>query len=327
MLGYIARRIVSLFFVLLFAVTLTFCLLRMAPGDPFNLGEKQNTEANREKQRKLYNLDGSLFSQWARYIGIAKKHEVRNTDGTIQKERGFRGLLQGEFERSTKIKERTVGELIAGAMPTSVTIGALALLLATTLGIWFGCVAAARKHTWLDTATMLGALVAISLPTFVLGPILALVFALKLGWFPIGGLGGLSNLVLPAFTLAAPFIAYIARLTRSSMLEVLSQDFVRTAHAKGLTERRVLFKHVLKVGILPVVSFSGPLAAGVLTGSLVVERVFSLPGMGEFFVGSVINLDMFLCCGVVVVYCTLLVLMNLLVDIAYQWLDPRIRLT
>jgi oligopeptide transport system permease protein len=177
-----------------------------------------------------------------------------------------------------------------------------------------------------DSATMLGALAAISVPTFVTGPALVLIFSLWLGWLPVGGWTGISSLILPAITLAGPFVAYIARLTRTSMLEVLNQDFVRTAHAKGLSEQRVLYKHVLKVGILPVVSFLGPLSANLLTGSLVIESVFSLPGMGGFFVNSVLNRDVFLCCGSVAVYCTLLVGMNLFVDIAYKWLDPRIRL-
>jgi len=194
------------------------------------------------------------------------------------------------------------------------------------VGVWLGSIAALRKNTWVDSATMLGALATISVPTFVTGPALVLVFALWLGWLPVGGWTGFSSLVLPAVTLAGPFIAYIARLSRTSILEVLNQDFVRTAHAKGLSERRVLYKHVLKVGILPVVSFLGPLAANLLTGSLVVESVFSLPGMGGFFVNSVLNRDVFLCGGSVTIYCTLLVFMNLVVDIAYKWLDPRIRL-
>jgi oligopeptide transport system permease protein len=327
MLGFIARRIVSLVFVLLFAVTLTFCLLRMAPGDPFMLSEKQNTEENRQKQRWIHNLDGPLWWQWARYVGVGKKHPVYNTDGTLQKPEEFRGLLQGNFDVSLKLQDRSVGELIGQALPTSISVGLLALVIATTFGVWFGSIAAVKKHTWVDTATMLGALAAISVPTFVVGPTLVFIFAIWRQWLPVGGIGGFSNLILPAITLAGPFVAYIARLTRTSMLEVLAQDFVRTAQAKGLTERRVLYRHVLKVGILPVVSFLGPLAAGVLTGSLVVERVFSLPGMGEFFVNSVLNRDQFLCCGAVVVYCSLLVFMNLLVDIAYQWLDPRIRIT
>jgi oligopeptide transport system permease protein len=250
----------------------------------------------------------------------------KNPDAEHGRPAEFSGLLQGDFGKSTKLKDRNIGELLRAALPTSLTIGALALLLSTAVGVWLGSVAAVRKNTWVDSATMLGALAAISVPTFVTGPALVLIFSLWLGWLPVGGWTGISSLILPAITLAGPFVAYIARLTRTSMLEVLNQDFVRTAHAKGLSEQRVLYKHVLKVGILPVVSFLGPLSANLLTGSLVIESVFSLPGMGGFFVNSVLNRDVFLCCGSVAVYCTLLVGMNLFVDIAYKWLDPRIRL-
>ncbi len=322
MFGFIARRCVSLFFVLLFAVTLTFCLLRLAPGSPFNLNEKQNTPEAVAREERKFNLDGPLWWQWARYIGLARRNAVESPPTP----REFGGLLQGNFQPCLKYKDRGVGELLAQTLPISATLGAAALLIATVAGVWLGCVAALRRHTWVDAAAMFGALAAISIPTFVAGPALVLLFSLKLGWLPVGGWGGLANLILPALTLAGPAIAYIARLTRTSMLEVLAQDFVRTAHAKGLSEQRVLYRHVLKVGILPVVSFLGPLAAGMLTGSLVIEKVFSLPGMGDFFVNSVLNRDVFLCGGSVAVYCTLLVVMNLFVDIAYKWLDPRIRL-
>ena len=319
---FILRRILSLIAVLLLAVTVTFCLLRKAPGDPFNLGEKQRTKEAIALEEKKYNLDGSLQSQCLRYLGAMRK----NPDAEHGRPAEFSGLLQGDFGKNTKLKDRTIGELLRAALPTSLTIGALALLLSTAVGVWLGSVAAVRKNTWVDSATMLGALAAISVPTFVTGPALVLIFSLWLGWLPVGGWTGISSLILPAITLAGPFVAYIARLTRTSMLEVLNQDFVRTAHAKGLSEQRVLYKHVLKVGILPVVSFLGPLSANLLTGSLVIESVFSLPGMGGFFVNSVLNRDVFLCCGSVAVYCTLLVGMNLFVDIAYKWLDPRIRL-
>ena len=325
--SFIIRRIFSLVFVLLFAVTATFCLLRLAPGNPFSLNEKQSSPETRRQMERKFNLEELrdektkavnwplLGSQVARYLGVK-----RNNQGS------YSGLLQGDLQPCLKSKDRTVAELIAQAISVSAILGGAALLLSTTIGVWLGSVAAVRKNTWLDSATMLGALVAISVPTFVTGPALVLVFSLWLGWLPVGGWTGISSLILPAITLAGPFIAYIARLTRTSMLEVLSQDFVRTARAKGLGERRVIYKHVLKVGILPVVSFLGPLTANLLTGSLVIESVFSLPGMGGFFVNSVLNRDVFLCCGSVTVYCTLLVGMNLLVDIAYKWLDPRIRL-
>jgi oligopeptide transport system permease protein len=313
--SFILRRIISLLFVLLIAVTVTFCLLRMAPGSPFALGEKQASPETIVAQERKFDLDGPIWWQCVRYLGFAKKNSGQRS-----------GLLQADLQPCLKYKDRTVAELIRQALPVSAILGASALLLSTTIGVWLGSIAAIRKHTWVDSATMLGALAAISVPTFVTGPALVLVFSLWLGWFPVGGWTGIASLILPSVTLAGPFIAYIARLSRTSILEVLNQDFVRTAHAKGLGERSVLYKHVLKVGILPVVSFLGPLAANLLTGSLVIESVFSLPGMGGFFVNSVLNRDVFLCCGSVTVYCTLLVSMNLVVDIAYKGLDPRIRL-
>ena len=313
--SFIVRRIISLVFVLLIAVTASFCLLRKAPGSPFALNEKQSSPETIAAEERKHDLDGPIWWQCIRYLGIAKRN-----NGTVT------GLVNGDLRECLKFKDRTVNELISQALPVSAILGASALLLSTVVGVWLGSIAAVRKNTWLDSATMLGALAAISVPTFVTGPALVLMFSLWLGWLPVGGWTGISSLILPSLTLAGPFVAYVARLTRTSMLEVLNQDFVRTAHAKGLAERRVLYKHVLKVGILPVVSFLGPLAANLLTGSLVIESVFSLPGMGGFFVNSVLNRDVFLCCGSVTVYCTLLVGMNLFVDIAYKWLDPRIRL-
>jgi oligopeptide transport system permease protein len=325
MLGFVIRRVVSLVFVLLIAVSLTFCLLRKAPGSPFQQNEKQASQTTIAQQEYLYDLDGPVWWQCVRYLGLAP----RNPQPDKNLPSRVRGLLPPHFDMGPclKYKDRSVGELIRQTFPISALIGGLALVIACIAGVGLGSMAALRKHTWVDSSTMLAALFAISIPTFVVGPALVLVFALWLGWAPVGGLSGLGSLVLPSITLAGPFIAYIARLTRTSMLEVLAQDFVRTAQAKGLSDRRVVYKHVLKVAILPVVSFLGPLAAGLLTGSLVVEKVFNLPGMGDFFVNSVLNRDVFLCCGAVAVYCSLLVAMNLVVDIAYQWLDPRIRLS
>lgn len=314
MFTFIVRRIFSLFVVLLVAVTASFCLLRLAPGNPFAQGEKAISAEQLAAQERKYDLDGSLFSQWARYIGVARNNEHK-----------FSGLLQGDFQPCLKYKDREVRDLIDQTIPVSAILGAVALILATVIGIFLGSLAALKKDQLADAGTMFFALFAVSLPTFVVGPALIMVFALWLGWLPVGGWNGAASIVLPAITLAGPFIAYISRLTRTSMLEVLGQDFVRTARAKGLPENRVIYRHALKVGILPIVSFVGPLAANLVTGSLVVESVFNLPGMGGFFVNSVLNRDVFLCCGTVVVYCTLLVLLNLVVDIAYKFIDPRIK--
>lgn len=217
-----------------------------------------------------------------------------------------------------------MNELIGDGLPVSATLGIAAFLLSTTLGVALGSAAAVRHHTATDTVAMLAALILISIPTFVIGPVLVFIFGLKLGWFPVGGWSSWTSLVLPAITLAGPYIAYIARLQRTSMLEVLEQDFVRTARAKGLRESAVIYRHALKVAILPVVSFLGPLAANLLTGSIVVETIFNIPGMGGYFINSILNRDIFLLSGVVIVYCTLLVVLNLFVDVAYTWLDRRI---
>jgi oligopeptide transport system permease protein len=217
--------------------------------------------------------------------------------------------------------------LLRDSLPISATLGFAAFLIATSGGIWLGSLAAVRQRTPTDAGAMLAALFLISIPAFVIGPVLILVFAIRLDWLPVGGWGSWSSLILPAITLAGPYIAYIARLMRTSMLEVLGQDFIRTARAKGLSDARVIYKHALKVAILPVVSYLGPLAANLLTGSLVIETIFNLPGSGPFFINSILNADIFLLEGVVIIYCTVLVVLNLAVDIAYTFLDRRISLT
>jgi oligopeptide transport system permease protein len=314
MLALIFRRTLLMVVVLWCVVTLTFFLVRLAPGGPFTK-ERALTPEIEQQLLKEFNLNGTLWEQYTTYLGVRK-----NPAGE------YSGLLQGNLQLSTKSRGRSVKELISQTLPVSAVLGLGAFLLATTVGIWLGGLAAVRHHTWVDTGAMLTALTLISVPTFVVGPILVLIFALKLRWLPVGGWDSPSSLILPIITLAGPYIAYIARLMRSSMLEVLRQDFVRTAHAKGLREQRVIYKHALKVAILPVVSYLGPLAANLLTGSVVIEVIYNIPGMGGFFVNSITNRDSFLLLGVVILYCTLLVVLNLFVDLAYSWIDPRIRL-
>jgi oligopeptide transport system permease protein len=219
-----------------------------------------------------------------------------------------------------------VRELLAQSLPVSALLGGSAFLLAISAGVWLGSIAAIRRGTLSDTGSMFLALGLISVPTFVTGPVLVLLFALHFGWLPAGGWGSPASLLLPALALAGPATASIARLTRTSLLETLEAPFLRTARAKGVSEGRVLYVHALKIALLPVVSYLGPLAANLLTGSIVVESIFNLPGTGSFFVNAILNRDVFLLGGVVLVYCVLLVGMNLLVDLAYSWLDPRIRL-
>jgi oligopeptide transport system permease protein len=302
MIRFIARRLIGLVVILFCVVTITFFLIRLTPGGPFDRERKLPPHIEAELLAK-YRLDGPLFTQYIDYLG---------------------DLLHGDLRLSTKYRNRTVNEILADCLPVSATLGGIAFCLATVSGVFLGCLAASHQHTWIDRSAMFGALLAISLPSFVIGPLLILILAIYVPLFPVGGWGNLQSLILPSITLAAPYAAYIARLTRASMLEVLTQDFIRTARAKGLPESQVVYKHALRVAILPVVSFLGPLAANLLTGSIVVESIFSIPGAGGFFVNSVLNRDGFLLAGVVIVYCSLLVLFNLLVDILYGLLDRRI---
>jgi oligopeptide transport system permease protein len=235
-------------------------------------------------------------------------------------------MLHGDLRLSLKFKERSVNQLLGDGMPVTATLGFTALVIATFGGIWLGTLAAIRQHTWVDGSAMFVALALISLPTFVIGPLLILIFALWLGWLPVGGWSSWQSLILPSITLAGPYVAYIARLMRSSLLETLSQDFIRTARAKGLDETTTVYRHALKVAVLPVVSFLGPLAANLLTGSLVVETIFNIPGAGSYFVQSILNSDRYLMMGTTIVYCALLIVLNFLTDISYTWLDRRIRL-
>jgi oligopeptide transport system permease protein len=304
MIRFIAKRLVGLVVILFCVVTITFFLVRLMPGGPFDRERKLPEHIEKELLAK-YKLDGPLFEQYFNYL---------------------RDLLHGDLRLSTKYRSRSVNEILADSLPVSGLLGGIAFCVATVGGVFLGSLAAAKQQTWIDRTAMLGALFAVSLPSFVIGPILVLVFAIEWPVLPVGGWGNLQSLVLPSITLAAPYTAYIARLTRSSMLEVLTQDYIRTARAKGLSNTAVIYKHGLRVAILPVVSFLGPLAANLLTGSIVVESIFSIPGTGGFFVNSVLNRDGFLLAGVVIVYCSLLVLFNLVVDLLYGLLDHRISL-
>jgi oligopeptide transport system permease protein len=304
MLRFVAKRVLGLIVILFCVITITFFLVRLMPGGPFDRERKLPEHIEKQLLAK-YKLDGPLPEQYINYLG---------------------DLLRGDLRLSTKYRSRSVNEILADSLPVSGLLGGIAFCAATIGGVLLGSLAAAKQHTWIDRNAMLAALFAISLPPFVIGPLLVLVFAIYIPLFPVGGWGNLQSLVLPSITLAAPYTAYIARLTRASMLEVLTQDYIRTARAKGLSESAVIYKHALRVAILPVVSFLGPLAANLLTGSIVVESIFSIPGAGGFFVNSVLNRDGFLLAGVVIVYCTLLVLFNLVVDVLYGFLDRRITL-
>ncbi|MCI0342142.1 MAG: ABC transporter permease subunit [Planctomycetales bacterium] len=304
MLRFLARRLAWTVLTLFLLVTITFFMIRLAPGDPFS-GEKDLDPEVRLQLNKKYGLDGPLHSQYLRYLG---------------------GLLQGDLGPSSKQKDFTVNEILRSRFPVSLRLGFCAMVLALLLGLTAGIVAALRHNSPFDYASMAGATVGLAVPTFVVGPILVLVFALKLGWFNTVGFDVFPrDYILPSLTLALPFAARIARLARAGMLEVIHQDYVRTARAKGLLERVVVLRHAVRGGLLPVVSYIGPAMADILAGSLVVETIFRVPGLGWEFVTSAGNRDYMLVMGTVIVYGSMLVLFNLLVDLAYHLIDPRVR--
>ncbi len=310
MLRLIFRRLFESIPTLLILIAVTFFMMRMAPGGPFDAEKKlaPEIEAN---LRAAYHLDEPLWQQFGRYLW---------------------NLARGDFGPSFQYRDRTVTELIASGFPVSLQLGGLAMLIAVVVGVSLGSLAALRQNRPADYGTMALAMTGISVPNFVVGPLLVLVFAVYLGWLPAGGLGegaasggGWRNLVLPVFTLALTQVAYIARLTRGSMIEVLRSNFIRTARAQGLPTFTILVRHALKPAMIPVVSYLGPATAGLITGSVVIETIFDLPGLGRYFVTGALNRDYTLVLGIVVFYGALIILFNFLVDLVYGWLDPRSR--
>ncbi len=305
MLSYTLRRLLGAIPTILVVVTITFFLMRLAPGGPFDQ-EQTLTPEIRANLEAAYGLDRPLWAQYGRYL---------------------QGLMQGEFGPSFKYRDFTVTELIRQGLPISLTLGLCALAVAIAIGLPLGIVASLRQNSAVDLAIRAIAVTGIALPGFVVAPLLALVFGIHLGWLPVAGWepGSVRTLVLPVIALALPVIAYIARLTRASLLEVLSSGFVRAARARGLPERAVVVRHALKAALVPVVSYLGPAAAGVLAGSLVIETIFGIPGMGRYLVQGALNRDYTLVMGMVIVYASLTLLFNLIVDLLYGWLDPRVR--
>jgi oligopeptide transport system permease protein len=305
MLAYTLRRLVGLVPTLFILVTVSFFIIRLAPGGPFDQ-EQANSPLVRANLDAAYGLDQPLLVQYGRYLG---------------------GLARGDLGPSLRFKDFRVAELIATGLPLSLTIGLFAATLAFLLGVPLG-VYAARRQDSLGARTLMNlSMVGVVLPGFVVGPLLALVFGIYWPIFRVGGYepGDPSFLVLPIITLALPVAAYVARLTRDSMREVLQANFIRTARAKGLSERIVLWRHALRPALTPVVSYLGPAIAFVITGSLVVESVFGLPGSGRFLVQGAIDRDYPLVMGMILVYGVFTLLCNLLADLAYGWLDPRAR--
>ncbi|NNE67158.1 MAG: ABC transporter permease [Pyrinomonadaceae bacterium] len=303
MLQFIFKRLIVIIPMALVVVTVTWGLIRTAPGN-FYSTEKKLPPAIEKNIKEKYGLDKPWYVQYGKLMG---------------------NIIRLDFGDSLKYEGQSVNEIIWRHLPYSATIGFLAYLVALLIGLTAGIIAALRQNSAFDYSSMALSMLGLSVPNFVLGPILVLIFALWLFWLPPARWGGVSSVVMPVITLAAVYAAYIARLTRAGMLEVLRSDYIRTARAKGLDEKTVLLKHALRGGIIPVVSFTGPALASLLAGTVVVERVFAIPGLGNIFIQSVLNRDEPLILGIVAFLSILVMIFNLIVDISYGYLDPRIR--
>jgi oligopeptide transport system permease protein len=303
MLAFIVRRIFETIPTLFVIATATFFMMRLAPGGPFD-AEKQVSKEVRARMEAHYGLDKPLFQQYL----IQMQH-----------------LVHGDLGPSFKYPSRTVNEIIRDAFPVSLELGCESLLVALCLGLGAGLIASLKPNSAWDHGAMSLVMIGLCVPTFVLGPLLISAFALHLDWFNAAGWFFPRDRVLPALTLGAYYAAYIARMTRGGLLEILHQDYIRTARAKGNSESRIIFRHALRAGILPVISFLGPAIAGLLTGSFVVETIFGIPGLGRYFVTAAFNRDYFMVMGAVLFYATLVIALNLAVDVVLVWLNPRLR--
>ena len=304
MLRFLLRRLLVAVPTLLLVVTIAFFMMRAAPGSPFETSRKLPPAIEHNMEAK-FGLDRPLGQQYLTYLG---------------------GVLHGDFGPSMKYQDKSVLQIVRDGFPTSALIGLSALMLASVLGMTLGVIAALRQNEPADYAVSAVAILGVCIPTFVTAPLLVLLCGLRLGWLPTGGLAGPQSLVLPVIVLALPQIAIIARLTRAGMIEVLRSNYIRTARSRGLPEREIVFKHALRAAILPLVSYLGPACAGLITGSLVIEKIFNLPGLGKNFVVSALQRDYTVVMGVVILYATLIIALNLLADVIYALLDPRVTL-
>jgi oligopeptide transport system permease protein len=313
----------------LLVLTITFFMVSLAPGSPFSKERKLPPEIEANLNAK-YGFDQSRWNQYTRFMGRI----LGFTYDTETKSYSWRPYP--DFGDSTKYRDRRVNDIILEALPVSIVLGLTAYLIALALGLTTGVLSSLKPNSLLDYTTMSSAMMGVSIPNFVLGPLLVIIFSLTIYWFPPARMEWalewgylriptLKTMVLPALTLAALYVAYIARMTRSGMLETLRQDYIRTARAKGLSERRVVLGHALRGGLLPVVSFTGPALAFLISGTIVVETIFSVPGLGRYFIDAANNRDHFLLLGITAFVAVSLMIFNLLVDIAYAWIDPRIR--
>jgi oligopeptide transport system permease protein len=303
MIRFVITRLLQTIPVIWVIITATFFMIRFVPGGPFT-AEKAVTPEIMRNLEAHYGMNKPLYRQYLDYTW---------------------SLLRGDLGPSFKYPTRSVNDIIADKLPVSVELGLISLAVALGIGLPLGVLAAVRRNTWIDYACSSVAMVGICVPTFVLGPLLILVFAIHLGWFNASGWYGPIDRVLPSLTLGSVYAAYVARLTRGGMLEVLSQDYIRTARAKGASEARVIMRHALRGGLSPVVSFLGPAIAGIVTGSFVIETIFQIPGIGREFVNSAFNRDYTLVLGTVVLYAGFIIGMNLVVDIALVWLNPKLK--
>ena len=305
MASFLFRRLLISVPTLLVIITLAFFMMRIAPGGPFDQ-ERALPPQIEKNVLAAYDLDQPLVVQYWRYLT---------------------GVLQGDFGPSFKYRDFTVAELLVTGFPPSLTVGGSAILLAILVGITLGTIAALRQNTAVDHVVMATAMTGIAIPNFVMAPLLTLFFGVFLGLLPVAGWGGgsLRNMILPVIALALPQIAYIARLTRGSMIETLGANFIRTARAKGLREQIVVVRHALKGALLPVVSYLGPASAQLISGSLVIEQIFGIPGIGRYFIQGALNRDYTLVMGTVIVYALLILILNLIVDMLYGLLDPKVK--
>ncbi|NLM76454.1 MAG: ABC transporter permease [Clostridiaceae bacterium] len=304
MANYVVKRVLIAIFTLWLVATITFFLMYMVPGGPF-LAEKTPSAATLEALNKKYGLDQPVTVQYKNYM---------------------LNLLKGEMGESIKQRGRTVQDIISSGFKVSSRVGGIAILLSVSIGIPLGCIAAINRGKWLDNLIILVATTGIAVPSFVVATVLMVIFSVKLDLLPTYGLTSWQHYIMPVMALAFYPTAYISRLMRSSMLEVLGQDYMRTARAKGLSQAKSLFKHALRNAVLPVVTYLGPLLAYTLTGSFVVERIFTIPGLGSEFISSIINRDYTMIMGTTIFLASLIIIMNMLVDIAYKIIDPRIQL-
>lgn len=305
MLSFISRRLVTAVPTLLVVIAGAFFLMRAAPGGPFDADAQLEPEVI-DNLRAAYDLDRPVIEQFVRYMAR---------------------LARGDFGPSITYADYTVTELLAIGLPVSLKLGGVAILVALVVGCLMGIFAALNRNRWIDYVTMTVAMTGFAVPAFVVAPVLTLIFGLYLKLLPLSGWndGALSNMILPVIALALPQIAILSRLTRGSMLEVMRANYIRTARAKGLPEYKVVASHALKAVSLPLVSYLGPAIAGIMTGSVIIEQIFGLPGMGRYFIQGALNRDYPLVMGTVIVYATAIILLNLLADVIYGYLDPRVR--